>query len=543
MNLFLIGMDPVSRRQVWNLLEKEKSKRLILLTTHSMEEADILGDKIAIMKKGKLECIGTALHLKSRFGNGYRLTLITNDDNKATETIKKLLPDAVVCREATPNTLHYEVPFTKADELPKFLEQIDEIKDSGIDESQVGMTSLEDVFLKVAGLETEHVAEPVHDKNIEKVQKEKKDKVPELHRWRQFYALFAKNGFVQLRQYKTNLCLVFFPLALILILYGFQVLVTSTYQNEVGVTSPATPGAFTPAFFVQTANFDTSTNCPQTPLPVEVDFSSGRILLADESGSFNAGLYGSQVGSNAYWSPNTSQSIEGPSGLLGNVTRNIDSFRAFKYEVNLGQGNRVIPCITKPYITPVFFDNQQSQNAIDDTIYYGWGNGIVTAGYVFNNVSASSIFEYSIIYNYTLTRGADIGLLDNLISNALFVTNSGPNKFGIKPSMTLIGVYDYPSPEKTNSFDIISLVISAFLIFIFQLLFPVVLGNLVYEKEYKLREIMKMSGLKTYIYWLVNYIQYMLIYLIATYIMYVVAYVLSFNVKPKKKKNSNTFLT
>ena len=39
-------MDPVSRRQVWNLIEKVKRGRVIVLTTHSMEEADVLGDQI-----------------------------------------------------------------------------------------------------------------------------------------------------------------------------------------------------------------------------------------------------------------------------------------------------------------------------------------------------------------------------------------------------------------------------------------------------------------------------------------------------------------
>jgi ABC-type multidrug transport system ATPase subunit len=39
-------MDPVARRQVWNLIEKVKRGRIIVLTTHSMEEADVLGDRI-----------------------------------------------------------------------------------------------------------------------------------------------------------------------------------------------------------------------------------------------------------------------------------------------------------------------------------------------------------------------------------------------------------------------------------------------------------------------------------------------------------------
>ena len=45
-------MDPVSRRQVWDLIEKVKKGRVVILTTHSMEEADILGDRIGIMAEG-----------------------------------------------------------------------------------------------------------------------------------------------------------------------------------------------------------------------------------------------------------------------------------------------------------------------------------------------------------------------------------------------------------------------------------------------------------------------------------------------------------
>ena len=43
------GMDPISRRATWDIIEAAKKGRAIVLTTHSMEEADILGDRIAIM--------------------------------------------------------------------------------------------------------------------------------------------------------------------------------------------------------------------------------------------------------------------------------------------------------------------------------------------------------------------------------------------------------------------------------------------------------------------------------------------------------------
>jgi ABC-type multidrug transport system ATPase subunit len=69
------GMDPVSRRQVWDIIERAKKDRAVVLTTHSMEEADILGDRIAIMARGNLRCLGTSLRLKQKFGAGYQVRL------------------------------------------------------------------------------------------------------------------------------------------------------------------------------------------------------------------------------------------------------------------------------------------------------------------------------------------------------------------------------------------------------------------------------------------------------------------------------------
>lgn len=52
------GMDPSARRSTWDLLQTEKAGRTILLTTHFMEEADLLGDRIAIMAAGQVQCCG-----------------------------------------------------------------------------------------------------------------------------------------------------------------------------------------------------------------------------------------------------------------------------------------------------------------------------------------------------------------------------------------------------------------------------------------------------------------------------------------------------
>ncbi|KAF9288197.1 hypothetical protein BGZ88_008279 [Linnemannia elongata] len=69
------GMDVFTRKQVWQLMQDSKTGRAILLTTHSMEEADALGDRIAILSDGHLQTMGSSLFLKNRFGLGYRLSL------------------------------------------------------------------------------------------------------------------------------------------------------------------------------------------------------------------------------------------------------------------------------------------------------------------------------------------------------------------------------------------------------------------------------------------------------------------------------------
>ncbi|KAM9057549.1 phospholipid-transporting ATPase ABCA3 isoform 3-T10 [Megaptera novaeangliae] len=62
------GMDAISRRAIWDLLQQHKSDHTILLTTHFMDEADLLGDRIAIMAKGELQCCGSSLFLKQKYG-------------------------------------------------------------------------------------------------------------------------------------------------------------------------------------------------------------------------------------------------------------------------------------------------------------------------------------------------------------------------------------------------------------------------------------------------------------------------------------------
>jgi len=83
------GMDPYSRRATWDLLRQKRKGRIILLTTHFMDEAEVLADRVAILKHGSLQCCGSVIFLKERFGLGYNITLITDkvEDDPSTPTV------------------------------------------------------------------------------------------------------------------------------------------------------------------------------------------------------------------------------------------------------------------------------------------------------------------------------------------------------------------------------------------------------------------------------------------------------------------------
>ncbi|CAB9510069.1 Retinal-specific ATP-binding cassette transporter [Seminavis robusta] len=86
------GMDPFSRRFSWNVIRQYRSDRCIILTTHFMDEADILGDRIAIMSEGRLRCCGSSLFLKKTYGVGYQLTIEKRSKFKSETTPTHQLP-------------------------------------------------------------------------------------------------------------------------------------------------------------------------------------------------------------------------------------------------------------------------------------------------------------------------------------------------------------------------------------------------------------------------------------------------------------------
>ncbi|XP_062556230.1 phospholipid-transporting ATPase ABCA3-like [Armigeres subalbatus] len=146
------GMDPAARRVLWNLLQREKVGRTILLSTHFMDEADILGDRVAIMADGDLKAVGSPFYLKRKFGRGYRLICVKKSNCNPlilTNMLKKYIPDIEVDTDVG-TELSYVL---KQECLHVFQNMLAELEDNtqtyGISSYGITLSTLEEVFMRL----------------------------------------------------------------------------------------------------------------------------------------------------------------------------------------------------------------------------------------------------------------------------------------------------------------------------------------------------------------------------------------------------------
>uniref|UniRef100_A0A8C7ZX29 ABC transporter domain-containing protein n=1 Tax=Oryzias sinensis TaxID=183150 RepID=A0A8C7ZX29_9TELE len=177
------GVDPFARRGIWDLLLKYKKGRTIILSTHHMDEADILGDRIAIISHGKMRCCGSSIFLKKSFGSGYYLTLVRSgtevmtasglcflsknfcvlektfhsgfvwaDLNHVTQFVRRHVPEAVFL-ESIGKEITFILPYARARDgtFATLFQELDQVMDKlGLTSYGVSDTTLEEIFLKVA---------------------------------------------------------------------------------------------------------------------------------------------------------------------------------------------------------------------------------------------------------------------------------------------------------------------------------------------------------------------------------------------------------
>eukprot|EP00873_Tetraselmis_striata_P040658 jgi/Tetstr1/460922/TSEL_006075.t1 len=174
------GMDPINRRHVWNVIQAAKQHSTIALTTHSLEEADILSDRVAVMGEGRLQYIGSSLRMKRKFGSGYLVTIsfqpaepppedrlargnsamrreVAEAERARRQGMRAEVKYAVLSKlmvlmtlEENEKYMRFRVRFSEDDQLGEVLEELERKAGHwGIANVEVGLPSLEEAVLEL----------------------------------------------------------------------------------------------------------------------------------------------------------------------------------------------------------------------------------------------------------------------------------------------------------------------------------------------------------------------------------------------------------
>ncbi|XP_068590097.1 glucosylceramide transporter ABCA12 [Cebidichthys violaceus] len=167
------GVDPCSRRNIWDIVLQYKKHRTVIMSTHHLDEAEVLSDRIAFLEKGGLKCCGSPFHLKDKLGQGYKLTLTKKMQNLESERIDNAelkffiqahVPEARL-KEALGGDLVYSLPPFTSSNASSYRSLLTAL-DSNLDALQLGGygisdTTLEEVFLQLTHGNTEAETENI----------------------------------------------------------------------------------------------------------------------------------------------------------------------------------------------------------------------------------------------------------------------------------------------------------------------------------------------------------------------------------------------
>jgi len=141
-----LGLDPQARRAIWEYIVRLKGEKTILLTTHYMDEADFLADRIGIMDDGKIAALGTSTELKTSMLEKHTMIIYAwNLTQKAISEMRSKYAEV----EVTNGTI------TVTDKQLDFKEIVDRLHSSGavVRSAYIKEPTLDDVFLHITGKE------------------------------------------------------------------------------------------------------------------------------------------------------------------------------------------------------------------------------------------------------------------------------------------------------------------------------------------------------------------------------------------------------
>lgn len=151
-------MDAKARRLLWNdIISLVKENRIVILTSHSMEECEALCTRLVIMVNGHFKCMGSPQHLKTKFGSGYKLAIRLNDESgqqKLFDFMRKHFPSSIM-QESHKNLFEFILPFHDT-KLSDIFGRIETNRDTlAIKDYSLSQTTLDQIFINFAKLQNE----------------------------------------------------------------------------------------------------------------------------------------------------------------------------------------------------------------------------------------------------------------------------------------------------------------------------------------------------------------------------------------------------
>uniref|UniRef100_A0A8K9VDB2 P-type phospholipid transporter n=1 Tax=Oncorhynchus mykiss TaxID=8022 RepID=A0A8K9VDB2_ONCMY len=294
------GVDPYSRRSIWDLLLKYRTGRTVILSTHHMDEADLLSDRVAIISKGQLHCCGSPLFLKNCFGVGFYLTLVRrmkdvrkkeNECDCASEcsctcsTCTKMKEESQGDVDNITTLIHHHVPEAKLIEaigqeltflLPNkgfkhrayaslFRELEETLGDMGLSSFGISDTSLEEVRMGANGLKQANGGGNHVDDSAGKGSSQVKGANLVM---KQFLALLVKRFHHATRSYKDFLAQIVLPASFVLIALIFTMIVPPFGEYPPLTLTPWMYGKQL-TFFSSLIMYCVCVLCPYRNLPCE----------------------------------------------------------------------------------------------------------------------------------------------------------------------------------------------------------------------------------------------------------------------------------
>ena len=444
------GMDATARREFWDMLKKYKKDKIIILTTHYMEEADYLGDRIAIMAFGKLRCCGTSLFLKGRFGIGYNLHILKEqfaDSGEIIQFVHERVPDSEKQSDIGTEIL-IRLPFSSAGQFKSLFKDLDEYKSSlNIESYGISVTTLEDVFLRVAMLEEieTHTRLSLRDNVARESSKDVSlstnifsvaDSPPSTFKTQTM--AIVKKRYIESKRSVSLICFEF-VLPLILVLIGLSAFVLSTKPRE---------------HIYSISDFPT----PQRPIINKNTLIPNSMDIESYFGNFGNGNIKSEY---IYFTGdinsrnNTKDTLTEYSNIIYNRTWNSGDIHPYRYGSYLIAGN------PRPNVT----------------------TGIV----FFNYTTPQTLFPFTNLLHQQIIRQ---------------VTNKSNISIKIKiQQMKTSGgfIATLANSAEANQF-------SSFCALAFSFIPGLVAAYMVKERNFELKHLQLTSGMSLFSYWLINYI-------------------------------------